>query len=392
MFSTTDGESYAPQVEAAANSTPWPAVSPTDPQGPMDEPLAAAVQHMCHTIKLFFDELPLPRFVKGLIIAFIVLNLVRSTSLWLPYVVPCAITYLVYRVVWTIVVQPARPNQSKFHRGPYPPSKGQAVTMPFAGVGPAPAIPPIPAKVTKKEAKRRRQNWRRQLREHLAAKPLEQRLTELVGSMFVAAVVSTVASLLVCLIAADPFSKELFAWLASVGTLACWALMVPAKLSEGKVEDQAPMRFMQLLLGAIVGVLAWALADWLMLPLTLWNSWGIQPHDSLLSNAVGLAKFGPNQNLAAGNLELPLQMFAAYFAFLFVLVAWWEQTEATRGSRVNVWTIAWCGLLAWLLHFIWWFPQPLGLGLAAMVAFSLQFASPWLAPSRRRSIAEEGLA
>jgi hypothetical protein len=82
-------------------------------------------------------------------------------------------------------------------------------------------------------------------------------------------------------------------------------------------------------------------------------------------------------------------MFAAYFAFLFVLIAWWEQTESTRSARVTIWSIAWCGLVAWLLHFIWWFPQPLGMLIAAVMAFTLQFASPWLSPSKRRSIVEQ---
>jgi hypothetical protein len=60
--------------------------------------------------------------------------------------------------------------------------------------------------------------------------------------------------------------------------------------------------------------------------------------------------------------------------------------------RVNLWTIAWCGLVAWLLHFIFWFPQPLGLLLAAIIAFTLQFATPWLSPSRRRAIADQEVA
>jgi hypothetical protein len=123
-----------------------------------------------------------------------------------------------------------------------------------------------------------------------------------------------------------------------------------------------------------------------------WNSWGVWPNESLMSNTVGLAAFGPKENAAESVRTLPMQMFAAYFAFLFVLIAWWEQTEATRSMRVNLWTIAWCGLVAWLLHFIFWFPQPLGLLLAAIIAFTLQFATPWLSPSRRRAIADQEVA
>jgi hypothetical protein len=77
---------------------------------------------------------------------------------------------------------------------------------------------------------------------------------------------------------------------------------------------------------------------------------------------------------------------------LFLLVTWWEQAESTRSTRVSIWDIFWCGLIGWLLHFVWWFPQPLGFLLAAIMSFTLQFSSPWLPPSRRREITEQGVA
>jgi hypothetical protein len=297
------------------------------------------------------------------------------------------IEYFVYRAVWTVIVKPAAPRQAKFHRGPtYPPTVGSEEVadpprVPFAVADAQP--------VSKKEARRRRKlSTQRQLQAFLAAKPMHDRIAELVGSMFIAALVSIIGALVVCLIAAEPFSKELFAWLATVGSLSCWAIMIPAKLAEGRVEDQAPLRFIQLLTGAVVGVIAWATADWLMLPLMQWNSMGTWPNESLMSSTVGLGGIGRSvTDLSA--VHLPLQMFAAYFAFLFVLIAWWEQTESTRSPRVAIWSIAWCGLVAWLLHFIWWFPQPLGMLIAAVMAFTLQFASPWLSPSKRRAIVEQ---
>jgi serine/threonine protein kinase len=388
----------APYVPAnpykgASAGLPWPALSPSPPPNNpysdpvyIEEPIAVAIKQIWHTLQRLYIELPLPKFVKIIILAAIGFNLLRTWSLWFPTVAICLVGYLVFRAVWLIIVQPSRPRQGKFHTGPTYPPTPSASNIPVA---PSTLASLSPGEgVSKKEAKRRRrQSVQRQLREHLAAKPLHDRLAELVGGMFIAAIVTMVAALVVCLIAADSFSKELFAWLATVGTLACWAIMVPAKLSEGKVEDQAPLRFIQLLSGAFVGVLAWVIADWLMLPLMQWNSMGTWPNESLMSGTVGLANISRDQ--IGTTQPLPLQMFAAYFAFLFVLVAWWEQTEATRSIRVNIWNIAWCGLVAWLLHFIWWFPQPLGLLIAAIMAFTLQFASPWISPSRRRAIAEQ---
>jgi serine/threonine protein kinase len=364
------------------NGSPRDQVPPHE-STPVEEPIAAAFHQGWQTLKQAYHENPLPSFLKAVILIAICFTALRTIQIWFPIATTCLIAYFVYRAVWTVIVKPATPRQSKFHRGAtYPPgsnpaASGQPSMVPFALADATP--------VSKKEAQRRRKrSTQRQLQAYLSAKPMHDRLVELVGSMFIAAVVSIVAALVVCLIA-DPFSKELFAWLSTVGSLSCWAIMIPAKLAEGKVEDQAPLRFIQLLSGAVVGVLAWAIADWLMLPLLQWNSMGIWANDGLMSNTVGLAAFGRNQ-YSTESIHLPLPMFAAYFAFLFVLIAWWEQTESTRSTRVNIWSIAWCGLVAWLLHFIWWFPQPLGMLLAAVMAFTLQFASPWLSPSKRRAI------
>ena len=95
--------------------------------------------------------------------------------------------------------------------------------------------------------------------------------------MFFASVVSAIAAVVVCLIMASPFSWGLFAWMTAVCSLGSWSIMIPTKLSEGKVEDQAPHRFIQLLAGAIVGVLAWVIADWLMISQGTWNNMGINP-------------------------------------------------------------------------------------------------------------------
>jgi serine/threonine protein kinase len=355
---------------------------PAGAQTTVEEPIAAAFHQGWQTLKQAYHENPLPSFIKAVILVALCFSAVRTIQVWFPIATTCLIAYFIYRAVWTVIVKPAAPRQSRFHRGPTSPSDepGQAPKVPFT-------LADMP-QVSKKEAKRRRkQSTQRQLQAYLAAKPLHDRVAELVGSMFIAALVSIVAALVVCLIAAEPFSQGLFAWLATVGSLSCWAIMIPAKLAEGKVEDQAPLRFIQLLTGAVVGVIAWATADWLMLPLMNWNSMGTWPGESLMSGTVGLKGIGPTNQVEA--IHLPMQMFAAYFAFLFVLIAWWEQTESTRSSRVTIWSIAWCGLVAWLLHFIWWFPQPLGMLIATVMAFTLQFASPWLSPSKRRAIVEQ---
>ena len=82
-------------------------------------------------------------------------------------------------------------------------------------------------------------------------------------------------------------------------------------------------------------------------------------------------------------------VYVAYFAFLFLVPRWWRQTDFTRAPRVlacgaAVTCIGW----AWFLQLFWWFPQPLGMMAAGIIAVSTQLASPWMPPSRRRALSE----
>jgi hypothetical protein len=63
--------------------------------------------------------------------------------------------------------------------------------------------------------------------------------------------------------------------------------------------------------------------------------------------------------------------------------------ESTRAARVSLWSTAWCAFIGWALTFFLWFPQPMGLLLAAVIAFAVQLSSPWLSPSRRRELAQK---
>jgi hypothetical protein len=53
-----------------------------------------------------------------------------------------------------------------------------------------------------------------------------------------------------------------------------------------------------------------------------------------------------------------------------------------------LWAIVWCGAIAGVVHLFWWFPLPLGVVCAAVISFTVQLASPWLSPSRRKQMAQ----
>ena len=160
----------------------------------------------------------------------------------------------------------------------------------------------------------------------MAERPLRERAAELIGAMLVAAGIAAVTSLVVFLIATPGTQVELYVWITLVVTLGSWAVMIPAKLFEGKVEDQAPMRFLLLFLGALLGVAAWGLAAGLMLSFPVGVTGDITPGESVMGEILGWHNFG-TRLLGGGSVGLPLQICVAYFAFLFVLIRWWKQAS-----------------------------------------------------------------
>ncbi len=62
-----------------------------------------------------------------------------------------------------------------------------------------------------------------------------------------------------------------YVWLTIVGTLGSWAVLVPSKFVEGKLEDQVPMRITLMLLGALLGLIAWGVSEGLMIRMTGWH-------------------------------------------------------------------------------------------------------------------------
>ena len=137
-----------------------------------------------------------------------------------------------------------------------------------------------------------------------------------------------------------------------------------------------------LLLGGLVGVASWGLAEALIVSVPS-SGEPVQIDSGLISH--GLLEWRHPESGANPSLAV----YVTYFAFLFLLVRWWRQAEYTRSARLSLWNIAVCVFWAWLLQFFWWFPQPAGMMAAGVIAFATQMSSPWLPPSRRRALTEE---
>jgi hypothetical protein len=308
--------------------------------------------------------------------------------------VPALMCYGIYYLIWSIFVRPglrrhaAELREAAGGAAAAAPAAPRNEAMTAAWHPPVEAPPESPADRYAQNVRRRRQrpNWRDRVNQELVAKPLRAKWAELLGSMLMAACVAALASLIAPVLMGIRGTSDglaLYLWLALVGTLGSWAILVPSKFAEGKVEDQVPMRVTLMLLGGLVGLAAWGLSDALLVQMP--SAKGLQDTSGVISHNM----LGWNQPAAGANPSLA--MFVTYFACLFLLVRWWRQAEYTREARLSVWHVVTCVFWALLVHLFWWFPQPAGMMVAGVIAFTTQLSSPWLPPSQRRALSADAV-
>lgn len=365
---------YVPAAGTDGNNTAGPGAEE-------EEPILAGIKKGIHEAGTSIRDSDMHPLLKSVIGVVVVIALVATSAEWLGLFMILGFCYLIYRAVRLLVVEPQHSSSSI--------SPAMSPDHPIQGMPMAGRSPGATAKQRTISKKKRRKSWQQHLQNHLAQRSTRERVTDLVGSMLLSAVVAVISAMLISSLLLGSTGPGLVEWLALTIMLSSWAVMIPSKLTEGKVEDQAPLRFTLLVLGALVGIVSWGIANQLMLGLPASNDLGAGPSATLTAN-VFQNPIGPtlSEGYQAGLVNVPLQIFVGYFAILFVALAWWRQSDYARNSRVGVWKIVWCGLVAWMLHFVWWFPQPVGMLTAAATALAVQLSSPWMPPSRRRALSE----
>ena len=219
--------------------------------------------------------------------------------------------------------------------------------------------------------------------EALVLKPVRERTAELLGSLFGSALV-TLAMTVVMLLINDyrggmPSLAEgswvtlagYAMWLLVVGIAGAWSVLVPAKLWEGVRGEPMIRRFVLMVLGLGLGAAAWIAATLFQVAL---------PHDP---HAAGPQYPSLQGFYDAGGRPL-LMAYMAVFATLFFAVRWWRQADPLRASRLSLFAMFACALAAWLTAMIWGFPWTWLTMTACSVSVSVQLASPWIHPRKRR--------
>jgi hypothetical protein len=335
-------------------------------------------------------------------LAFLVGCFVAVTQVWpvvMALLTSFVVPYCLYRII-RVVVQATTtdPNVHLEIVGVNHPPASPAVSPVASGLAGAgateqapPAAEPQPTSTKHPWRRRGQASWRHAAYQALQAQPIRQRASSVVGSMLAAGIVGPVAALLACLVLAPELHMELYLWMALVTSLASWAMIVPTQLVEGRMEDHAPLRFFNLLAGALVGLVAWMISDMAYVGLPASRDFAPGPTETMFQELFDWNVDGVQAAYNSGSVIVPLTMQVAYFAFLFVALRWWRMAEWTRSSRVSLWSIAFAGFIGWAITFLWWFPQPTGMLLAAAIAFTVQLSSPWLSPSQRRELAQKAV-
>jgi len=301
----------------------------------------------------------------------------------MPAILSMLVIYAIYYCIWSIFILPG--VQAQAHRNGQQQARANAVA---GGTANAPRENRHARAAGKRQ---RRLNWRLAVQKQQAAKTWRQRITELTGSMLLAAPLCIGGSALAAGVLhgmTGSAAMPLILWFSIVTTLGSWAVLATNKLTEGRVEDQIPMRGMLLVLGACVGLIAGALNhDGIRVGLPNNDDYGPGLNGSGAQELFDFPTSDGRVELIDGGVLTNVPLSVAYFAFLFLVLRWWRQAEYTREKRLSLWTIVGCMFWAWILHLFWWYPQPSGIAIAGVVAAATQLASPWMPPSKREELA-----
>ena len=359
-----------------------------------EEPIWRAIRDGCRSTRDTWDNFNTPTKI-GLAVAGIIL--VSNGATWrfaVSILPPMLLLYVIYRIVRSVMInhdakgrpghEPAHANAGDYDRAAYrpgdsPPPQNAARPQP-PQTEYRPQVSDVPMgdwrSASQRHWKKRRRShhdrWHQQPAAAFVVKSPRERVTDLLGSTILAAIVGAAMSIVVILLRGEIIESGQFAWLALTSVAASWAVLVPSKIWEGREGEAILRRVALLMVGLAVGGAAYLSADTLM----------VNFPDSPMTHIVDARSIGSQfYNVKDGMPELPA--YLAYFGSLFFIVGWWKQTDPLRRTRLSIWNTIWAVLVAWGITCVWPFPQPWGLMVAAIMSTSVQLVSPFVPHNQR---------
>jgi hypothetical protein len=367
-----------------------------------DEPIYRAAHRLLRRGRDAWHERPMSTKKKFIILVIVAVAIVANAPWMAVSATILLVLYACYFTVRAFVLahQGGKRSRTTWHTTLPPGTPGATGVSPVLSEHgqDARATPMVPATAATaatgdwQQAGRPRWAPRRLGRRELAAeallhKPLRARIAELSGSLLGSAAVAVVMSLVMMILFRFrdfPRSGSLdlawgsdqsgqLAWLAMVMIAGSWAVLIPSKFWEGIDGDAMLRRFILMVIGLGVGALALAGQTYLGVYLPSSHDFGNNNHALI-------------RGLGVEDLGTALRCYLAAFGAMFFLVRWWRQADPLRFTRMSLWSLFVCGMLAWMVGSCFGtFPQPWLIMAACGISFSVQLASPWLSPNQLRA-------
>jgi hypothetical protein len=349
-----------------------------------EEPILKAVRDTCSKLHTAWVQANLTTPVKVIILLAVIFAVAMN-----PWLLGLALVLLVLYGVYSVVRMLVHSGQS---RHPQTAGAGPSQQPAPPSTPPRPAAPGHgPAHPRPRPVYRPKPHPREVAAAALVVKPLQERLTELVGSLLAGALVAVVMCVVIVLLntlvdndtsqVAEYQRYAQYEWLVLMSIAGTWAVLIPAKFWEGTRGEATLRRFVMMVIGLGLGALAFGAAEMLSVD---------------LSTGPSYASAAPFKDLQLGpNHQWPLSFYNEYgrpqigaflvvFGALFLLMRWWRQADPLRPARLSLWSIFISVVAALLVALLCGFQQEEWLVMVAgAVSVSVQLAAPWVHPRQR---------
>lgn len=338
--------------------------APHSPQARSVEPVTEAVLVGVRRSREWWNELQLPTAAKVVLIVVIAILAVANAGWIIPALMVLGLVYVAYFAFHSAMQLVFNPH----------PNLPRNATPHAEASTPGPATVASPPTGVWMSSKLKRQYQVDFLRQSLAVRSPRTRLTELIGSMLEATVIAAVLSLVALIVGGTAmddsvFTWTVYAWMSTTTTLGAWFVLATSAAWASKSGDEIRRRFGMLVVGLMLGLLAWACYQFLLL-------------DS--SSEAPRIFTASRWSLHAD--QPPLRAFLLYFGLQFSVLRWWKQADPLRTARLGLGHVVGCVVLAVATDLIWPGFAPWGMLISATISVAVQLTSPWMSPQKREAI------
>ncbi len=224
------------------------------------------------------------------------------------------------------------------------------------------------------------------LRQTLQTKSASERWFELIGSLvssgIACAAFGLAAFAMVPAQGAPGNVLGLALWIATTSAIATWSILVVSKFWELLPGDHLSRRFWMLVLGLVVGALAFVLG----------MAFRVDFPALTVKPVLEMPPWDIRERLIDPRGYPTLGGFLLMFAPLFAAVRWWRQADSARKTRLSIIRVGFCWIVALVIAEAIGFPQVAASVFAIATSVAVQVSAPWVNRLERSRIRNTALA